>query len=165
MPKFNPKPCKICGTLFTLTGPCAFYCATCLPEVNRKRAIERNKRYRLKKGCLVGVGKGGAPHSGEKNPMWKGGVCGPFKTHREEMRRTIKHCEWCGKDLTEATRYEWCVHHIDHNRKNNSRSNLVMLCKRCHQIHHDCASKLNVKPEGATTMCSKAETAPGIQNG
>ena len=29
-----------------------------------------------------------------------------------------------------------CVHHKDENRKNNDITNLEVLCKRCHQLHH-----------------------------
>jgi hypothetical protein len=28
------------------------------------------------------------------------------------------------------------IHHIDHDRKNNDISNLIVLCKKCHQEHH-----------------------------
>lgn len=160
MPTFKDKPCKICGVMYTPTGPCSYYCPTCA-EGQRKLSNRRKEiAYRKRKGCLVGVGKGGAPHRGELNPMWKGGVASIFASHRSQMRATIKHYEWCGKDLTDVGRYEWCVHHIDHNRKNNNRSNLVMLCKRCHQVHHECIR--NLIPESATTI-SKESTSKQME--
>lgn len=151
MATFKPKACRVCGELYTPTGHCSYYCKVCAPIQAKLRAKENGRNFRIRRGCLVGVGKGGAPHSGDKNPMWKGGVCSPFRRYRTQMRKEILYCEWCHKDLTAASRYEWCVHHLDHNRKNNVRENLVMLCKRCHQTHHDCVSHL----EGATTTSLK----------
>lgn len=93
MPTFKDKPCKICGVMYTPTGPCSYYCPTCA-EGQRKLSNRRKEiAYRKRKGCLVGVGKGGAPHRGELNPMWKGGVASIFASHRSQMRATIKHCE------------------------------------------------------------------------
>lgn len=151
---FKEKPCKICGTLYVPTGPCSYYCSTCGEEQRKLNNRKKSAAYWKRKGHLVGVGKGGATHSGELNPMWKGGIASIFFNHRREMRKLISYCEWCGKDLTTAGRYEWCVHHLDHNRKNNDRSNLVMLCKRCHQIHHECIKALI--PESATTISEES---------
>lgn len=114
MPVFKDKPCKICGTVYTPTGPCSYYCSKCAEEQRKLSNRKRELAYRKRKGCLVGVGKGGATHSGKLNPMWKGGVASIFASHRKEMRASIKVCEWCGKDLAHAGRYEWCVHHLDH---------------------------------------------------
>lgn len=160
MPVFKDKPCKICGTVYTPIGPCSYYCSKCAEEQRKLSNRKRELAYRKRKGCLVGVGKGGATHSGKLNPMWKGGVASIFASHRKEMRASIKVCEWCGKDLAHAGRYEWCVHHLDHNRKNNDRSNLVMLCKRCHQVHHECIKALI--PESATTI-SKESTPKQVE--
>lgn len=50
------------------------------------------------------------------------------------MRRgIIKNCEKCG--------YDECkdilgIHHIDENRKNNKRENLMVLCPNCHSLIH-----------------------------
>lgn len=39
-------------------------------------------------------------------------------------------CAWCGSTKS------LLVHHLDENRYNNELSNLVTICKRCHQQHH-----------------------------
>lgn len=61
-----------------------------------------------------------------------------YETIRGEIRDEVRYCEKCSKDLAQATHYFWCVHHIDHDHYNNVRSNLQLLCKRCHLIEHKC---------------------------
>lgn len=39
-------------------------------------------------------------------------------------------CELCGSTIN------LCVHHIDGNRNNNDITNLLTVCKKCHQTHH-----------------------------
>jgi hypothetical protein len=39
-------------------------------------------------------------------------------------------CAWCGAVQKLMT------HHLDHNRLNNDLSNLIVICRRCHQLHH-----------------------------
>ena len=39
------------------------------------------------------------------------------------------------------------VHHKDHNRKNNVESNFELLCKRCHQVEHECWKNLTNNPK------------------
>jgi len=111
-------------------------------ELRRARARERQRRYRERLGRPVGVGKGGSNKRGAAHHQFSSGR-GEFVRLRKEMRRTIKECERCGVDLSDATRHQWCVHHKDHDQNNNVRSNLEMLCKRCHQIEHDCHKALN----------------------
>jgi hypothetical protein len=40
--------------------------------------------------------------------------------------------------LISVGKYEWVVHHRDHDRSNNVDENFELLCKRCHQIEHEC---------------------------
>ena len=77
-----------------------------------------------------------------------------YETIRSEIKNKVRYCERCNKDLVNAGHYEWAVHHKDHNHYNNDGSNLELLCKRCHQIEHDC----HLNFEGATTI-SKESTA------
>ena len=44
-------------------------------------------------------------------------------------------CEWCGV-ANGAGKVVLTVAHIDHNRRNDERSNLASLCQRCH-LNHD----------------------------
>src|SRR5690606_35659200 len=70
-----------------------------------------------------------------------------YETIRHEIRTSRKFCERCNHDLENATRYMWVVHHKDHDRFNNAECNLELLCKRCHQIEHECWKAF----EGVTT--------------
>lgn len=127
------KKCIICGR--ELPPRKSKYCSkACLNKRNAEYAMERRRE-----ACdpTVGLGKGGSNKKGKDHKQFKSGM-GLFYQNRREMRKTIKHCQKCGKDLTNANRYEWCVHHKDHDRSNNDRDNLVMWYKSCHQIHHDC---------------------------
>jgi len=132
------KKCVICGS--PLPKKKTKYCS---PACKRVRDTKAAFQKRIREGDpAAGVGKGGSTKTGENNSQFVSGE-GRFRRIRKEIRSSILHCEWCGKDLTNAGRYDWCVHHIDHIRSHNIRSNLVMLCKRCHQIEHDCVKALN----------------------
>jgi len=127
------KNCVMCGGI--LPPRKSKYC-------NRACHSKRNSLYALSKRTAdgdpsVGLGKGGGNKEGKDNKHYVNGM-GQFYKIRQHLRETIKHCQACHKDLTHASRYEWCVHHIDHDRTNNVEENFEMLCKRCHQIEHEC---------------------------
>jgi hypothetical protein len=73
--------------------------------------------------------------------MWSNGISF-FEKKRREIRDTRRYCERCDKDLKDVGQYHWCVHHKDHDRTNNKLENFELLCKRCHQLEHDCESNL-----------------------
>lgn len=132
------KRCKMCGRV--LPPRRSKYCS---PECQRAKNAKYAMEQRILKGDpTVGVGKGGSNKKFTDHKQYTSGM-GNFHALRKQMREEILNCERCDKDLSEATRYHWCVHHMDRNRTNNVRENLEMLCKRCHQIEHDCASALN----------------------
>ena len=69
----------------------------------------------------------------ELNPNWKGGK------HKTTVRKIAyrllgepKTCMLCGGSLAEALD----VHHIDGNRANNTKENLIILCRSCHESIH-----------------------------
>jgi len=130
------KQCEICGKEYIARGKAQKYCDECGPMVKRELARKRQAAYRGRKGCLVGVGSGNN-QSGEKNHMWKGGVCA-YRT----MRNDVDHCERCGKPRSSASKWGFVTHHKDGDRTNNSVDNLEVLCKRCHQIEHHCEKNL-----------------------
>ena len=79
--------------------------------------------------------------SGDKNPMWKGGVSkNPYpKEFNSSLKLKIRHrdnftCQLCGRtereELEELNRV-LCVNHIDFNKKNCKENNLNTLCVRC----------------------------------
>lgn len=59
------------------------------------------------------------------NPAWTGGI----QTYRRHKK---SECERCG-----TTKY-LVVHHKNADRYDNRPENLETLCKRCHQIQHEC---------------------------
>ena len=132
------KTCVICGSQLPI-GKTKY----CTPDCKRVRDTQAAYQKRIDDGDpTVGVGKGGSTKTGEDNSQYVSGE-GRFRRLRKELRLSVRYCEWCGVDLKDATRWEWCVHHKDHIRSHNTRDNLVMLCKRCHQVEHDCESAFN----------------------
>lgn len=82
--------------------------------------------------------------AGCKNPAWKGGTSklpyGPEwnRILKEQIReRDSFVCRLCGKN---ESRRAHSVYHIDGNKFNNSKENLMTLCISCHgkQQHQDC---------------------------
>ena len=77
--------------------------------------------------------------TGEKSPNWRGGLSSyPYpinftKQLKEYIRERDNHiCQLCGK-TEEQNRRKLDVHHIDYNKENLNESNLISLCKSCHQ--------------------------------
>ena len=106
-------------------------------------------RYPKSKICK-GCSKRGMPR-GEGHWNYKDGSY-TYETIRSEIKQDIRFCERCDTDLTNATRYFWVVHHKDHDHYNNDRDNLELLCRRCHQIEHECWKAF----EGATTISKES---------
>jgi len=92
-------------------------------------------RYPKSKICKS-CSKRGQPR-GEEHWNFKSGDY-TYETIRKEIKGDIRYCEKCSIDLQDVSRYHWVVHHIDHDHYNNNRNNLQLLCKRCHQIEHNC---------------------------
>jgi hypothetical protein len=76
---------------------------------------------------------------GKSHPKWKGGVS-PYapefnKWKREKIKRRDGHrCRICGNIGTAKHGLE--VHHRDQDKANNDDSNLITLCKVCHDSVH-----------------------------
>ena len=51
-------------------------------------------------------------------------------------------CFLCKQDFNNMTPHE--IHHIDHNRTNNTLNNFVILCSNCHSAHHRYGVKLPI---------------------
>lgn len=85
--------------------------------------------YRVRHGLIAepGVGSGGN-QLGMNNHMYKTGI-GTYRQRAYEHYG--KKCNRC-----ESTRH-LVVHHRDEDRTNNDLTNLEVLCKRCHQRHHE----------------------------
>lgn len=147
------KNCSVCNTQYTPTGRCSKYCSdSCRKSVLKEKQKEYGARYNLKRGRAVGVGSGGLTKSGKDNFNYKNGI-GIFSRVRHKIKEDRRYCQRCSKDLLNSTRGQWCVHHIDHNRENNDESNFELLCKRCHQVEHNCIKAL----EGAETKVTRCK--------
>ena len=101
-----------------------FYCIDCGKVLgNKHNATKRCK------SCA---------NSGELNPSWKDGLSkepyplGWKNTFKEQIRyRDNYKCQICGVPEVECNR-KLCVHHIDYDKTNLSKDNLISLCCNCH---------------------------------
>lgn len=150
------KVCPVCGSEFSPTTS-QKYCST---QCREDHALEYQRVYQyawaVKTGRIKnpGVGSGGLVGEMEKNPAFKHGLGAVKNRLGPEIKATVKYCEACGKDVSKATQHNWVIHHKDHDQHNNSRENLMLLCKRCHQIHHKCWKHF----ERATTISQESRT-------
>lgn len=160
------KTCTTCGNSFQASGPAARYCGDCrVPSKTRAWRNQYMRERRKAAGSEVGVGKGNhSRNRGPSHPQYKNGWTAYIKL-RSELKAATQRCNRCEKDLSNATRWEWVCHHKDHDRSNADRDNLEILCKRCHQVEHQCWKAF----EGATTIPSgsraKRPEAPDTPSG
>ena len=144
---FKEKVCKTCGNSFIPKAPAALYCCG-QPSLSKDRQLKYRQDYCRRMGREVGVGKGNSSkHKGVNHPAYKNGWTS-YKLVGRALKNELGECQRCGKDLRDATRWEWVCHHKDHDRTNSTRDNLEILCKRCHQLEHECWKAF----EGATTI-------------
>lgn len=133
------KICKLCNKEFDITYPAQKYCVNCR-DIAKRACRERDKIKRR-----TGVGSGNSPtNRGKTHPNYKNGI-GMYKKIRDARFMEVgMKCERCDKSLVGTSCYDWCGHHKDHDRTHNDESNIEILCKRCHQLEHDCIKNLNV---------------------
>lgn len=108
--------------------------------------IPRFPKQKICKGCTKRGARRGKNHWNYKDGSFT------YETIRNEIKNKVRYCERCEIDLLTATHYLWAVHHKDHNHFNNDVNNLELLCKRCHQIEHECWKAF----EGATTISKES---------
>lgn len=99
----------------------------------------KNPKYR-KHMVLAHIGK----QAKEKHPNWQGGIS--FEPYGEEFTKKLKEnirerdgrlCQLCFIPQNKF-KEKLIVHHIDFNKKNNSKNNLISLCRKCHlSLPHD----------------------------
>ena len=63
---------------------------------------------------ILGLVKGGSTGFGTDNHNYKNGI-GIFMNERLKIKTERRYCERCNVDLDNANRFQWCVHHKDHN--------------------------------------------------
>lgn len=154
MKVFKDKPCRYCNKTFQPQAPCNLYCSDeCFKAVfipkQRKRSYDAWAKKVREEGRehVIGVGRGGSTKKWKEDSQYKNGL-GQFNRLRKKMKEEINQCQRCSKDLSNASHAGWACHHKDHDRSNNVPENLELLCKRCHQIEHECWKAF----EGATTI-------------
>jgi len=139
--------CKNCGTYFIRTGRNHKWCKTC-SDNKKKQAINA---WQWKQGILNGLGSGGKLE--QENQNYKHGLSVFRRWAKEKLKQLQYCCERCGKEIDARTRGTWAGHHKDHNRQNNTRDNLEILCKQCHQVEHECwraFQGVTTIPQGST---------------
>lgn len=76
--------------------------------------------------------------SGKNNPSWMGGLS--FEPYGFEFNEKLKNeirvrdnftCQECSINQDKLKR-RLTIHHIDYNKKNNKKTNLISLCHQCH---------------------------------
>lgn len=129
------KNCIDCNLTFEITGKNHKRCKSCA----HKRQKEHIRLW-VNKNIIQrpGSGKGGNPQIEKNNPMFRHGICVFRRWAKERLVQLSYCCERCGNKIDASVRGNWAGHHKDHNRQNNVRDNLEVLCKRCHQIEHEC---------------------------
>lgn len=147
------RTCEYCKKEYKPTGPAQKTCTTCRKHIESVTSQVYHDIARIKKyGTHEGIGSGNTQGRGKEHHSYKNGT-GLFLTLRKQVREEVRYCEDCGKDLKDVSKYHWCVHHIDYDRTHNDRENLKLLCKRCHQVEHDCIRNI---AEGATTISKES---------
>ena len=149
------RECIDCGESYKHTGRNQKRCSKC-GKIASKLSIQNwQNNHRT---INPGVGKGGNPNIETKNPMYKEGICVFRRWAKEKLKALSYHCEKCGKKIDVQQRGSWAGHHKDHNRQNNTKDNLEVLCKRCHQIEHKCWTAFQ-----SVTTISKESTLETVE--
>lgn len=137
------KFCITCKTAFNQRGRNHKRCDLCAREKHLANMKSWHEKHRV-----LGNGSGSTTGIGEKNHMYKHGQCVFRRWAREKLQDLNNSCERCGIVIDVSKRGSWAGHHMDHDRSNNVKTNLEVLCKRCHQIHHKCWTAF----QGVTTI-------------
>lgn len=130
--------CIKCGGEFEKTGRNQKRCKPCATTAQR----EATHAWSVRVGKYTGTGSGAHNTMGDAHPQWNGGESKFSSVLAPAYFAKVRFCERCGKDLLDSAPAERAVHHKDHNRKNNVEGNFELLCKRCHQVEHECWKNL-----------------------
>jgi len=94
--------------------------------------------YTIGKGVYCSMKCRGIGEEGSRNIMWQGGKSfEPYsiewtnKLKREIRKRDNYTCQMCGVIWNKKGK-EFAVHHIDYDKKNCDKENLITLCHNCH---------------------------------
>lgn len=115
---YSPKLCVICGNTFKPATSRGLYCKI---DCSRKaKRIKQNHFYQVNKTAIA---------IKMKKYAWKKN--GHTKAQRLFKKMGIpRECQLC------KSNYRTEIHHKDKNPNNNELTNLIMLCKQCHENTH-----------------------------
>lgn len=104
-------------------------CSNCKNELKRiPSQIKKSKsgNFFCNKSCSASFNNKSEKRTRENHPNWKSGKSS-YSFYKKNS------CERCGYDKYKSVLQ---VHHVDHNRENNSIDNLLTLCPNCHFEEH-----------------------------
>lgn len=115
MPPLPAKPCKKAGCP-NLCRDGSGWCPKHKDEGEQDQR-KKQKAYQQRRGSSASRGYGAE-----------------WRKIRTAKLKCNPLCEKCEKQdrVTRAT----TVHHIDHDQSNNANSNLMSMCRNCHEEHH-----------------------------
>jgi len=114
-----------------------------ISEANKGNTYTKGKHWKIKDASNMNKDK-----IGKGNVNWKGGISKePYGVEfnnelKEQVRRRDNHrCQECFRHQDElysksGRKYSLIVHHIDYDKKNNNKNNLISLCRNCHLKTH-----------------------------
>ena len=152
----NMYTCIKCGKSYYKTGKNQKRCPECIQLYQQEY---RKAWYTSHK--IPGNGSGSSTGHEKDNPMFKHGQCVFRRWAKEKLKQLNYCCERCGITIDASARGTWAGHHKDHNRRNNIQDNLEVLCKKCHQIEHECWRALQCVttiPKGSTLEIVEAHS-------
>lgn len=162
---FYYEHCKKCGEPYLAQKKNKGYCSRHCSYFDNEKLVNNiginnsfyGKKHSVatkKKISISRAGKGtkeknhnynGGHWKGNKNPNWKGGVYFSFygEDWTEDLKKFIRNRDnnRCQFPECEHKNFVQCVHHIDGNKLNCQPSNLITLCKKCHQKIHVSSKK------------------------
>ena len=141
----KPVVCKRCSCEAPRASNRQQFCQSCQRVIANEKSSEHYKKTYIKKGYN---------QSGENNNNWVSGI-GIYRG----LLSHIKQCSTCNSEDN------LLVHHLDSNRSNNNPSNLIKLCKRCHQNEHRCWESLPRGNELSDLKSAQAKSAKRDING
>lgn len=158
--KLGIRVCCFCGEDYKPAGPAQESCTKCrelVKNIDRQVSMDITRYKKFK--TYESIGKGNVQGSGKYHHSYKNGL-GLYQKIGRDLKESIGFCERCGKDLSDAGKGCWCTHHKDKDRSNNSIDNLELLCKRCHQLEHDCINNLPNEPCDISATTISEESTP-----
>lgn len=149
------RVCRRCGEVFVMKKIGQWYCSDschypnvvcacgCGKKLSKKSRLQKAKyiqghQWLGKKHTKEQIEKISKATKGENNPNWQGGIATSKYTTEflKRLRKGIKKdfsniCAFCGRHCKGKSGH---VHHIDYDKMNNDKSNLILLCKYCHGL-------------------------------